>query len=767
MYFYKIILILVITVAAAHGQEENDELKCPEGYCVSKFLCPNSTYIDDPKEAQNSLLVGLRMGLDIDDVDTCENYFLKCCKTAPVPPTAIDNADSEELTVPPPSNTECGQFNEKGLIYELHNNNSLAQYAEFPWVVYIFTNEKQPASSSSSNFVAGGALIHPRFVVTSAHNPDGKKNLFARFGEWDIGTTKEPFPQKEIRVMEITKHPNYVNNPIQNDIALLLLAENVRYQPNILPICLPEPSDVFEGARCISNGWGKERGVFANVMKKITVPVISRSNCTRMLRFAGLGPFFRLRDGFMCAGGEANVDMCKGDGGSPLACQSSTGSFVLAGIVSWGIGCGGYDVPGVYVSVANYVSWINERIVEYSLDNDMILNTVINGCNCQLGFITQLPISRSVYSSSSIQTLLLLHFVMYWRLFLILCIHSIPSQTNAQSDELYECPGGYCAPKFLCPNGVYDESLAQNKEVVKLRFGEDDECLDYMLVCCSNASNIRKMSIDESDPSDYTCGVSNPGGLAYQLEGNRSYASYGEFPWVAAIFSTFSISNVPSFEYLGGGSLIHPKFVVTAAHILKTKDNLVASFGDWDIQRDENIYSKQKINIDRNIIIHPEYTSIGFLNDIALLRLQEQVVYQKHIRPICLPEPSDVFDGQLCTSTGWGMEAHTRKYANVLKRVDLPVVSRQTCKQQFAATRLGPFFRLHKSFLCAGGEAGADTCDGDGGSALACPTSSGSYVLAGIVSWGLGCLQQDVPGAYVNVAKFASWINSVIGESEQ
>ncbi|XP_058123655.1 inactive CLIP domain-containing serine protease A28-like [Anopheles coustani] len=160
----------------------------------------------------------------------------------------------------------------------------------------------------------------------------------------------------------IVKHPAYKLVPIQNDIAILYLEEKVEYQPHIQPICLPQATDSFDGQRCIANGWGTVQGTYATIMKKISLPVVPRARCERMLQFAGLGPFYRLPQGFMCAGGEANVDTCKGDGGSPLACKHANGSFVLAGIVSWGIGCGGQDRPGVYVSVSNYVSWINEQM---------------------------------------------------------------------------------------------------------------------------------------------------------------------------------------------------------------------------------------------------------------------------------------------------------------------------------------------------------------------------------------------------------------------
>lgn len=51
----------------------------------------------------------------------------------------------------------------------------------------------------------------------------------------------------------------------------------------------------------------------------------------------------------------------KGDGGSPLVCQLANRWFV-AGLVSWGIGCGNGNIPGVYVNVANFQPWIQQTI---------------------------------------------------------------------------------------------------------------------------------------------------------------------------------------------------------------------------------------------------------------------------------------------------------------------------------------------------------------------------------------------------------------------
>jgi hypothetical protein len=50
------------------------------------------------------------------------------------------------------------------------------------------------------------------------------------------------------------------------------------------------------------------------------------------------------------------------------------------------------------------------------------------------------------------------------------------------------------------------------------------------------------------------------------------------------------------------------------------------------------------------------------------------------------------------------------RYWVILKKVQLPVVPRDACVEALRKTRLGPYFKLHESFICAGGEQGKDTC---------------------------------------------------------
>lgn len=51
---------------------------------------------------------------------------------------------------------------------------------------------------------------------------------------------------------------------------------------------------------------------------------------------------------------------------------------------------------------------------------------------------------------------------------------------------------------------------------------------------------------------------------------------------------------------------------------------------------------------------------------------------------------------------------------------------------------------------------------GDGGSPLICPVPDevDYYYQTGIVSWGIECGREGIPGVYVNIAKFRDWIDN-------
>ena len=62
-----------------------------------------------------------------------------------------------------------------------------------------------------------------------------------------------------------------------------------------------------------------------------------------------------MTEDMLCAGARAGGrDSCQGDSGGPLVTSSAlnNGAATLAGVVSWGFGCGEEDSLGIYAEVS-------------------------------------------------------------------------------------------------------------------------------------------------------------------------------------------------------------------------------------------------------------------------------------------------------------------------------------------------------------------------------------------------------------------------------
>ncbi|CAK9796752.1 Phenoloxidase-activating factor 2 (Fragment) [Anthophora plagiata] len=277
-------------------------------------------------------------------------------------------------------------------------------------------------------------------------------------------------------------------------------------------------------------------------------------------------------------------------------------------------------------------------------------------------------------------------------------------------------------------------------------------------VCCSRKQPIRK-------PRPGQCGTRYTQGINGRIK-TPSYvdgdAEFGEYPWQVAILKKDPTESV----YVCGGTLISSRHILTAAHCVKTyaPRDLRVRLGEWDVNHDVEFYPYIERDVG-NVHVHPEFYAGTLYNDIAILRIDHEVDFQKnpHISPACLPDKRDDFTRSRCWTTGWGKDAFGDfgKYQNILKEVDVPVVNNQVCEQQMRRTRLGPSFNLHPGFICAGGEEGKDACKGDGGGPMVCERN-GHWQLAGVVSWGIGCGQPGVPGVYARVSYYLDWINQVV-----
>lgn len=210
---------------------------------------------------------------------------------------------------------------------------------------------------------------YPHTVVRNPHLSHLVPLLLSRIrlGEWDVNNDSEAYPHVEFDATDVFIHDAYYPGNLYNDIALVRLAGYTDFlrNPHISPVCLPDRLEEFARRRCFVTGWGKDafvNGNYQHVLKEVELPVVANRQCEAMLQRTKLGRSFGLHEGFLCAGGEEGKDACKGDGGGPLVCEVG-GVWQLAGIVSWGVGCGEYNVPGVYVKVSHYQDWIQDQLL--------------------------------------------------------------------------------------------------------------------------------------------------------------------------------------------------------------------------------------------------------------------------------------------------------------------------------------------------------------------------------------------------------------------
>ena len=165
---------------------------------------------------------------------------------------------------------------------------------------------------------------------------------------------------------------------------------------------------------------------------------------------------------------------------------------------------------------------------------------------------------------------------------------------------------------------------------------------------------------------------------------------------------------------------------------------------------DETLITKE-FNVDL-IVTHPEYYQpYNVSNDIALVRLAEEADLSVYT-PACLPDSDQDFTGQLATVAGWG--SNGKEYANILQELEgLQVLSDDQCRDLLAAyLAAGENRGISPDMVCAGGEAGKDSCKGDSGGPLVVQDQDATFTLMGVVSWGRGCARQGYPGVYAEVS---------------
>ncbi|KAI3431325.1 hypothetical protein D9Q98_004383 [Chlorella vulgaris] len=234
-------------------------------------------------------------------------------------------------------------------------------------------------------------------------------------------------------------------------------------------------------------------------------------------------------------------------------------------------------------------------------------------------------------------------------------------------------------------------------------------------------------------------------------------AAQNRYPWIVSIREN---SYEARFSHTCGGSLIHPRVVLTAAHCVISTD------GGWNSQ--EFVFPQVRIGgyltnggtYEKHSVIWTyvprRYRSYDQGNDFALLlldkpssktpvKLAESWCATSGCRKPSLPVLPRA--GEVLRAIGWGSLRVDGVSSTQLQEVVLDALPTSECKRSYSN------IDWNNTMICAGSPAlHRDTCQGDsGGPLLFKGATSATDIVYGITSFGQSCAQ-GFPGVYTEVA---------------
>lgn len=184
------------------------------------------------------------------------------------------------------------------------------------------------------------------------------------------------------------------------------------------------------------------------------------------------------------------------------------------------------------------------------------------------------------------------------------------------------------------------------------------------------------------------------------IENNQPYKLHGrivggfalditQVPWQVSIQTNNSV-------HFCGGSIIHKRWILTAAHCLTSIQNKTSSIqvrvGATDRKTEGEIFEIEQV------FMHHMYDKLNkFDFDFGLIKLKKGLRFNKKVRAIAFAQfgDSEVRNGTKCLVSGWGETNNGNESNQKLRAVEVPIVDHELCNKAYGG-------RITARMICAG-----------------------------------------------------------------
>lgn len=247
-----------------------------------------------------------------------------------------------------------------------------------------------------------------------------------------------------------------------------------------------------------------------------------------------------------------------------------------------------------------------------------------------------------------------------------------------------------------------------------------------------------------------------------------------DYPHVASFIMIDHESDSKSVNYklFCGGTIINKFWILTAGHcvngfIYNYEKKIRIIFGQ-EVFYTDRIENNQTREI-AEIILHDNYTrkiyfnTVFNFNDIALVRIKEEINFSSVAKPMDLIEEGEMIESRYSIITG--VERFDDR--SILVANNVLILDKDKCRSMSQ--------KMTEKHICGTWKINDTACFGDSGSGLFSLRESGKRFLIGVVSYGNPvdrnteknkCSRKQIYIYYSAVSYYSKWIKKTIKSSQ-